>query len=79
MRSWLGKNTVFVFGAGATRACGGPLTADILPNAYGSKTRPRMQLDGSLKSWRSVWSGISTSQPIRHRESVRTIRRCRWF
>ena len=46
MRPWLGKNTVFVFGAGATKACGGPLTADILPNAYGSKTVPRMQLDG---------------------------------
>jgi hypothetical protein len=44
MRHWLGKNTVFIFGAGATRACGGPLTADILPNAYGTATTPRMQL-----------------------------------
>jgi hypothetical protein len=45
MRNWLGKNTVFVFGAGATKACGGPLTADILPNAYGSTTTRRMTLN----------------------------------
>ena len=27
-------NPVFIFGAGATKACGGPLTSDILPDAF---------------------------------------------
>jgi hypothetical protein len=31
---WLNKQTMFVFGAGATKACGGPLTAEILPWAF---------------------------------------------
>jgi hypothetical protein len=31
---WLEKPAVFVFGAGATKACGGPLTAEILPYAF---------------------------------------------
>jgi len=30
----MSARTVLVFGAGATAACGGPLTSDILPNAY---------------------------------------------
>jgi SIR2-like domain len=44
MGHWLEQNTVFIFGAGATKACGGPLTADILPAAFGTSTRPPIQL-----------------------------------
>jgi hypothetical protein len=45
MGHWLEKNTVFVFGAGATRACGGPLTADILPEAFGTAAKPPLRLE----------------------------------
>jgi hypothetical protein len=43
MTRWLTKRTAFVFGAGATRACGGPLTAEILPSAFGPDFRERMK------------------------------------
>lgn len=29
-------STVVIFGAGATKACGGPMTNEILPDVYGS-------------------------------------------
>jgi hypothetical protein len=35
----LGQHPIFVFGAGATKACGGPLTAEILPAAFSSPVR----------------------------------------
>jgi hypothetical protein len=37
-------NTLFIFGAGATKACGGPLTADILPAAFGTSDRTPIRL-----------------------------------
>lgn len=45
MGHWLEKDTVFVFGAGATRACGGPLTADILPKAFGTRDNLPLELE----------------------------------
>jgi hypothetical protein len=48
---WLEKRTMFVFGAGATKACGGPLTAEILPYAYApgfAGTRRRQDLFAQL-------------------------------
>src|SRR5271169_1809636 len=34
MMASFGSRSVFVFGAGATKACGGPLTHEILPAAF---------------------------------------------
>ena len=49
---WLSKPPVFVFGAGATKACGGPLTAEILPDAFNtqfSKDLERRDLAAKLE------------------------------
>lgn len=42
----VGEKVVVVFGAGATKACGGPLTNEILPDAYAPKVRAEMERDG---------------------------------
>ena len=40
---------IVVLGAGATKACGGPLTGEILPRAFASRHRHRLaQLEGFL-------------------------------
>lgn len=43
----MGANTV-VFGAGATKACGGPMTAEILPQAYDTQLRAEIEREGLL-------------------------------
>ena len=43
----LQSDTVFVFGAGATKACGGPLTAEILPAAFGTAKQKPLNLDAA--------------------------------
>jgi len=40
------ENTVVVFGAGATKACDGPQTADILPQAYDPVLRTEIENSG---------------------------------
>src|SRR5687768_3694868 len=40
------EKTVVVFGAGATKACGGPMTNEILWLAYDPATRLKMEQDG---------------------------------
>ena len=40
------ENTVVIFGAGATKACGGPQTADILPQAYDPTLREQIRSEG---------------------------------
>ena len=45
-RRHAGKKVVVVFGAGATKACGGPLTNEILPHAYDPAIRQAMERDG---------------------------------
>lgn len=40
------ENTVILFGAGATRACDGPETAEILPQAYDPVLRSEMENSG---------------------------------
>jgi hypothetical protein len=40
------ENTVVVFGAGATKACDGPQTADILPQAYDPLLRAEIESSG---------------------------------
>lgn len=40
--------TVVVFGAGATKACGGPLTNEILPQVLSAELRGRLERDGML-------------------------------
>lgn len=37
---WRDKRTVFVFGAGASKECGGPLTHEILPRAFDPDQKP---------------------------------------
>lgn len=37
------SNTVVIFGAGATRACGGPLTNEILPQAFDPEVRQKIE------------------------------------
>jgi len=39
----MGLNTVVLFGAGATRACGGPLTNEILPQAFEPAVRNQIE------------------------------------
>jgi hypothetical protein len=43
-------NTIVLFGAGATKACGGPLTNEIIPQAFEPTVRiqiERVQGEGS--------------------------------
>ncbi|MEZ5399291.1 MAG: SIR2 family protein [Bryobacteraceae bacterium] len=40
------SDTVVIFGAGATRACGGPLTNEILPHAFDPATRGAIEREG---------------------------------
>jgi hypothetical protein len=40
------ENTVVIFGAGATKACGGPQTAEILPQAYDPVLRKEIEEGG---------------------------------
>lgn len=39
----MADQTVLIFGAGATKACGGPLTAEILPQAFEPATRGEIE------------------------------------
>src|SRR5947208_3239201 len=45
-----GQHPIFIFGAGATRACGGPLTADILPNAFKEPVYGRLECTALAES-----------------------------
>src|SRR5262249_1027920 len=40
------QNTVVIFGAGATKACGGPQMNDILPDAYDPVLRAQIAQEG---------------------------------
>ena len=42
----MSENTVVIFGAGATKACGGPQTNDILPDAYDPVLRAQIEQEG---------------------------------
>jgi len=42
----MASNTVIVFGAGATKACGGPLTNEILPEAFQPHVRCAIEREG---------------------------------
>jgi len=44
----MNTKTVVVFGAGATKACGGPLTAEILPHAYDPIIRKDIEREGYM-------------------------------
>src|SRR5262249_9171181 len=39
----MGSNTVVIFGAGATKACGGPLTNEILPQSLEPAIRSQIE------------------------------------
>jgi hypothetical protein len=45
----MSTDTVVVFGAGATKACGGPLTAEILPRAFAPNVRNAIQRQDYMK------------------------------
>ncbi len=51
----MGPKRVVIFGAGATKACGGPLTWEILPQVYDPELRQEMVRegygDGRMWSW----------------------------
>ena len=39
----MASDTIVLFGAGATKACGGPLTNEILPEAFQPVVRPEIE------------------------------------
>ena len=45
----MNTDTIVVFGAGATKACGGPLTAEILPQAFVPNVRKAIQRQDYMK------------------------------
>jgi hypothetical protein len=49
MARWFDKRTTFVFGAGATKACGGPLTAEILPTAFSPRFTQALRREDLMK------------------------------
>ena len=45
----MATNPVVIFGAGATKACGGPLTNEILPQAYDPVVRQEIEREGYME------------------------------
>ena len=45
----MASNTIVLFGAGATKACGGPLTNEILPQAFELGVRTQIEREGYVE------------------------------
>lgn len=67
----MAKNPIVIFGAGATKACGGPLTSEILPNIFAHKEEIEREgfielLNSFLKESFHVPTKISIRKPYHY-------------
>ena len=75
----MNEKTVVVLGAGATKACGGPLTNEILPGAFGSETKGNYRKTHvwTSRNWSAFSSKTSAYRKTRWCPSVTLINRFR--